>query len=286
MEFMEKSATVARRSLTPAALALALGLRAARQERRVGLREMAGQLGLDPASVCTMELGTRNARIENVMRILGFLRVNGEEYRRMVAIARVAAEPNWLEVGPVEYPALLMEYERTASGIVTWAPSVFPDLVQTPEYARAVLDTGMLTGDEIEQGVMIRLVRPDVLCGEKPTACTVLLGDAVLRNRFGGSVVMREQVRRVLDMVEANQVSVRIVPAADDGQASVPDPFAVYEFVDRAPIVGVGQDCLRAYLTEESQVDRYRAAQDRLSARVLGEEDSRALLTDVLTRLG
>ncbi|MFE0027015.1 Scr1 family TA system antitoxin-like transcriptional regulator [Amycolatopsis sp. NPDC059021] len=275
------------RRSTPVALTLGLGLRAAREERRIGVRALAAELGIEPATVSTMELATRTPSVEYVTRVLGFLAVKGPEYRRLVTLAQHTQLPNWIDPGPVEYPALLLEYERTASTLLAWAPRVVPDLVQTPDYARTVLDSGILTGDEIDQGLMMRLVRHDAaFAGDTPATVIVLLGERVLRHRVGGAGVLREQLRYLLALIDADSVAVRIVPAEPGGRPGPLSPFSLFRFPARDPVVGLCQDHLYAYLTEQAQVDRYTAVARQLLNRALEEQTSRARIAEAITALG
>ncbi|MFE0023608.1 helix-turn-helix domain-containing protein [Amycolatopsis sp. NPDC059021] len=269
----------------PAAIALGAGLRIAREHRGISLRAMATALGLEPATVSVLERAIRPPTVELTTRVLGFLAVHGDDYRRLRNLAQHVKDPNWTEPGPCEYPAPLLEYERTATTILTWAPKVLPDLVQTPDYARAVLDSGILTGDEIGQELMLRLVRQDALSGETPATLTILLSQEALTHRVVGPGVLHEQLRHLLTLIDTGQVAVRIVPADPHGQPSLLSPFSLLRFPHSTPAVTVCQDHIHAYFTEPSYVDRYENAADRLTQRALRERNSRAHISEALTNL-
>ncbi|MFD9961918.1 DUF5753 domain-containing protein [Amycolatopsis sp. NPDC058986] len=247
---------------------------------------MAAALGIAPATVSLMESATRTPTIEYTTRVLGFLAIQGGEYRRLLELARHAKDPNWSEPGPHEYPALLVEYERSAATILAWAPKVVPDMVQIPDYARTVLDSGILTGDEVDQGLMMRLVRRDVaLTRATPAAITILLADEVLAHHVGSAGVLYEQLRYLLTLIQNHQVKVRIVPADPKGRPGLLSPFSLFRFPQRDPVVGVCQDHLYAFLTEPADVTRCENAANRLTLRALNERSSRARLTRALAEL-
>ncbi|GAA4548102.1 DUF5753 domain-containing protein [Amycolatopsis samaneae] len=272
--------------LTPAAVALGLGLRAARTHREIGVRALATALDIEPAVVSTVELATRRPKIEYVIHVLGFLSVTGAEFHRLVELARHVTDPNWLESGPVEYPALRLEYEQAATTITEWAPVTVPEPVQTPDYARALLHAGMLTGDEVDGGVMLRLAR-SATPGTANTTYTVLLGDPALQHRFGTAFALREQLRHLLDLAGQRRIDVRVVPTAGDWHPTMIAPFAVYEFEKRLPLVTLAHHYADAYLTEQAPVARYRTSMEHLMAkRALGADDSRERITAALTSLG
>ncbi|MFD9962289.1 helix-turn-helix domain-containing protein [Amycolatopsis sp. NPDC058986] len=281
----EQNPVVREHRATPAAVALGLGLRAAREERGVRLRALAGVLGLEPATVSTIERATRTPSVEYVTRVLGFLAVKGNEYRRLMLLAQHLKMPNWVDPGPVEYPALLLEYERTATTMLTWAPRVVPDLVQTPDYARAVLDSEILTGDEVAQGLMMRLVRHEAaLAGDAPGAVTILLADNVLEHRVGGRGVLKGQLGHLLSLMEEGLVEVHIVPAEPAGQPGLLSPFTMFGFPTRIPVVGVCHDHFYAYVTEQSAIDRYQATAERLLERALDEPTTHARISEIIAK--
>ncbi|MFE0025513.1 Scr1 family TA system antitoxin-like transcriptional regulator [Amycolatopsis sp. NPDC059021] len=270
---------------TPAAIALGVGLRIAREHRGFGVRAMAAALGIAPAVVSLMELAVRPPTVELTSRVLGFLAVRGDDYRRLLNLARHVKDPNWTEPGPCEYPAPLLEYERTATTILAWAPKILPDIVQTPDYARAVLDSGILTGDEIGQELMLRLVRQDALSGDTPATLTIMLAEAALAHQVGGPAVWREQLRHLLTLIDTDQVAVRIVPADPHRRPGLLSPFSLLRFSRGSPVVTVCRDHIYTYLTESSYVDRYVNIAERLTQRALRERNSRAHISEALATL-
>ncbi|MFE0024948.1 helix-turn-helix domain-containing protein [Amycolatopsis sp. NPDC059021] len=262
---------------TPAAIALGLGLRAARTQRQVGVRALAAALDIEPATVSTVEHASRRPKVEFVVRVLGYLGVTGAEYRRLVELARHLADPNWLEPGP-GYPDIRLDCEQAAATITIWAPTTVPDALQTPGYARAVLDAGMLTPDEVDEGALLRLTRPDTA-----SRYTVLLGEPALHHRFCGAAVLHEQLRHLVGLIDDNRVAVQVAPTTDDWHPTLVAPFAVYEFEKRRPLVILGHHYADAYLTEQAPVTRYRDSAHHLATkRALSEGDSRDLIIEAL----
>ncbi|MFD9963989.1 helix-turn-helix transcriptional regulator [Amycolatopsis sp. NPDC058986] len=282
----DEEGVVRQKVVSPAAIELGLGLRAVRKERQVGVRELASGLGIEPSLVSLAELATRPPNVEYVSRVLGFLAVSGDEYRWLVKLAHRVKEPNWVVPGAVEYPELLLEYERTASTVVLWAPQVLPDLVQTPDYARSVLDSGILTGDEMGQCQMMRLVRRDAVFFENSRATiTLFLNAEVLVRRVGGVGVIREQLRELLSLMDDGRVVVRIMPTDPGGRPGLLSPFMLFGFHTRAPVVGICEDHLYAYLAEQVHVRRYRTFADRLARNALDERPSRVRIVEAITEL-
>ncbi|WP_083822397.1 helix-turn-helix domain-containing protein [Saccharopolyspora spinosa] len=84
---------------SPRARALAAGLRQARRDRGVSLRELAKHISSDASNLSKIELGKKVPTPELVARILGALHTPQEEYERILELARNASEPNGLTVG-------------------------------------------------------------------------------------------------------------------------------------------------------------------------------------------
>ncbi|QRP46745.1 helix-turn-helix transcriptional regulator [Amycolatopsis sp. FDAARGOS 1241] len=127
---------------TPRARALGFSLRAAREERRMALRELARMARISPGHLHNWETGLRVPKESEVGLLAGCLRMTVEERDRLGELARNAREPNWLESvvpGAPNEAAVYAECERTASAMFNWQPLLIPGLLQTGDYVRASL---------------------------------------------------------------------------------------------------------------------------------------------------
>lgn len=148
---------------SPRARALAAALRKTREEAGLSLRALAHRLKLDQSYLSRVENGKRVPSVETTARILGALQSSPDEFERILELARNAAEPNWLTVGVPGIPQQLagvVECERAATAIITWHPCLIPGLLQTADYARAIVSASArvnkLPSHEIESRVMIK----------------------------------------------------------------------------------------------------------------------------------
>ena len=111
-------------------------------------------------------------------------------------------------------PAGFPEYadaEAEAGMIRTYQNFVFHGLLQTPEYARAVLAAGEQP-NKLEKLINTRLERQEILEREEPPLIIALLDASTLRRPFGGREVMRAQLERLLELAELPHVQIHIVP--------------------------------------------------------------------------
>lgn len=140
------------------ARALGAELRECRDNSGLSVRALAQKLGIAHVRVSRYEGGTSVPDAEEVASYLTAVGVNGTARQRLVQLAREVGEPNWLTTGVSgiqQELTTLIEFERTATDITDVSPLLVPGLLQTSDYARALM-TDMPLG-EVEKRVMLRL---------------------------------------------------------------------------------------------------------------------------------
>lgn len=273
---------------TPRARALAAALREARTSRGIGQRELARLLGMTHPLLSHWERGMRLPRVEDVASILACLRVTGAEKEQILDLARNAGESNWLTASMPGIPHAvtgLVECERTAATIIEWSPALVPGLLQTGEYARAIFDRGTLPPEEVEPRMMIRLARQNVLFRRTPPQYLALIGEAALRQGIGSPEVVAHQLRHLLEVAKLKTLSLQIVPVGCGWHAGLAGPFMIYDFMDLPSIVFLEHHRGSAFLYDEGHVVDYQAAATTVRGLAMSEEDSLALLSDVIAEL-
>ncbi len=252
------------------------------------MRELARLAGVVAQDLSHWESGTRVPKIEQVALLLGALRVEPVERKRLLELARNAREPNWLEHSiPGISPKLsaFIEYERTASAIFAWEPLLIPGLLQTPDYVRTILAAAGRPRAEEELRIKVRLMRQEVLTGRNPSPYTALLAETALRQRRGGAEIMAPQLRHLAELAGRRNISLRVLPDTEEFHPGLNGSFVIFDFADLPPIVFLEQYRGSAYLYDEQQVADYRAAQRAMVALALSEQDSGALIGQVIADL-
>lgn len=269
---------------TPRARALAAALRSARENAGVGQRELARQLGMKHPQISYWERGQRLPKLEDVAGILACLGVVGAERGRILEIARNATEHNWLTAGtPGMSPGLagVLDCEKTARAITDWSLSVVPGLLQTSDYARAIMVAADLPSSEIEPRVMMRMARRDVLTRRTPAELTALVGEDALREVIGSDDITADQLRHLLTLSEMSTVTLRVVPARCGWHPGLCGPFVIYDFDDTPSIVHLEHYRSSAFLYEAPDVADYRVAAARVRELALAPEDSTTLIAQI-----
>lgn len=201
---------------TPRALTLSAALRVARESANVGVRELARRLSISHTQISLWEHGHRVPKLEDTAMILAALRVEPEDRERILDLARKLDEPNWLTTGIAGLPqklAGLAECDRAASSRVEWAPMSVPGLLQTSDYARAMMTAAGLSSCEAEKRVMVRINRREVLTTrDDPLKFESLISEAVLHEPLDSDDIMADQLRHMIEMTKRPNVTIRVIP--------------------------------------------------------------------------
>ncbi|NHD18119.1 MULTISPECIES: helix-turn-helix transcriptional regulator [unclassified Actinopolyspora] len=268
---------------TPRARALGAELRQAREERGVGVRELARRLGTDHSKISRYESGvSATPSPEYVASVLTALGVSESERERLASVARGANEATWVSTGvPGAQHELttLIEFERDASQVVEVSTMVLPGLLQTSDYARAVM-TGASNND-VEARVALRLGRREVLTRGNGPHFTALILETALRTPIGGRGVLAEQLRQIADMAAWPNVTVQVIPSdIETWHPAHVGAFILFEFPKSKPIVHIEQYSSAVFLHEPEDGQAYQEAVGRLRQLAMSPAES----TEIITR--
>jgi transcriptional regulator with XRE-family HTH domain len=163
----------------------------------------------------------------------------------------------------------LRALEEAAQLIRTYAVQFVPGLLQTEEYARAVILQGWpgLHPDEVERRVAVRMSRQKLLTREHPPRYWAILDEAALRRPMGGRDVLVQQVEWLIDLIAELNITVQVVPFQYGGHAPDGGTFTIM----RLPETDLPDVVYMEYLTGEhfidkpEEVSRYATVMERLS---------------------
>jgi len=135
------------------------------------------------------------------------------------------------------YPAFfapVIPFERDALRIHGWELGAVPGLLQTEDYARALIRSGrpMDSSEEIDRLVAARIERQEVINGENPPLLWYVLDESVVRHVVGGRTVMGAQLDRLLEVSGVPGVVLQVLPFAADNHAGADGPISLYEFAE------------------------------------------------------
>jgi transcriptional regulator with XRE-family HTH domain len=158
--------------------------------------------------------------------------------------ARHRAYPGWFDRWP--------DFEAQAVTLRWFELITVPGLLQTPEYARAVLRTRVnTTDDEIEDMVEARMARQPVLTRDKPPTLWAVIAEPVLRCPVGGTHVMREQLDKLVEASRLSNVIIQVVPTAQGAHEGFRGPFIIADFTDH-PSVAYQDTAVRGMIVDDA----------------------------------
>jgi hypothetical protein len=200
-------------------------------------------------------------------------------------LAREAREQGWW----TQYDDLKLDpyigLEQVAKSITTYTMYYIPALLQTEEYARAII-TGIaqkISSEILQQRVEARLRRQQLLSDDNRPRYRVLLDEAVLHRTVGGPTVMAAQLEKVLQTERQGQVTIQVIPFSIGAHASADVHFVLLEFAeesDLSPVVFIEGLRTNQYLERKDDITRYREAIELLRDSALSPRDSIQLVDE------
>jgi len=204
------------------------------------LREQAGltgdqaadELGWSPSKISRIENARSGVSVSDTRKLLELYEVSDAHQGELVSLSREASRKGWWETYS-ELPDDLIEFigmEAEATSAWNWEPQVIPGLLQTQDYARAVVGAwsqwATVTPAAVERRVEARLKRQQRLEGEDPLRLWAVMDESAFSRRFGDNVVMRGQLQHLIDISQRGNISVRVLSL--DGKQPVGTGAFVY----------------------------------------------------------
>ncbi|MGW0812344.1 helix-turn-helix domain-containing protein [Streptomyces viridiviolaceus] len=164
-----------------------------------------------------------------------------------------------------------MEYSERAVAIRQYAAHVVPGLLQTEDYARAVLSLDALLDSEeqLEERVTARMGRQERLSSPDRPELWVILDEAVLRRPIGGNAVMVKQLARLLDAAAERHITVQVLPFDSGGHEAMGGSLTILTLPDGAEVAYTEGADYGQLIEEPAHVSRYKVIYDRLRAAAL-----------------
>jgi transcriptional regulator with XRE-family HTH domain len=238
-----------------------LGDRIGYSGAQVGAVETARRMpGEDFTQRCDAELGTGGALARLLDQLKGFLRNQ--------------AYPAWFRGWP--------NVEREAATLRWWEPMVVPGLLQTREYAHAILGVQPgITEDRLEELVAARMDRQTVLGGEPPPFLWCLLDEGVLHRCVGSPKVTCDQLGHLIEMSGLAQVTVQVVPYSVGAHPGMLGTFVIAGFGDAPSIVYLDTAAAGQIVETAGVVDQVALAWEALRSEALPRAASRDLIAKI-----
>jgi transcriptional regulator with XRE-family HTH domain len=249
--------------------------------------DMAELLGCSPSKVSRLLSGKRATSKEDVAAFLALCGVVGNTRKELLALTGNAYEKVWWQdYGarlPVYNPALA-DNEAIAVRITCYADTVVPDLLQVPDYTRALLAAQPSIPDgEIDERIDETHRRQRILDHEfGPPDLRLILSDYALTRTGAGRAVMSDQAHHLLRLAVRPGITLRVLP--DEAEVGDIKPFTLLEFTQHQPAVYLEDTTWTAFLEQPETITAYRTTLDALDQLALNKADSRDRIADIAQR--
>ncbi|MFI0357479.1 Scr1 family TA system antitoxin-like transcriptional regulator [Actinomadura sp. 9N407] len=243
---------------------LAFDLRRYRECRGMTQLDVAKIINVTKQQVHNLESGIRKPN-KSQTQLLDLAWDTGGHFTRLRKFAEAGHDPHWFRT--------FVQYEARAKIIKTYTLSVVHGLLQTPDYARALLVAGGL--QNVDVAVEARMARQEVLA--QAPDIWALINEAVLDQPVGGPAVMRAQLAHLLEFSRRPNAWVRVVPRRVGAHMGLDGSFTVIstrsETVTYLEAFGGGR-----LAQETAEVEEFALRFDRIGADAMSRADSRTLI--------
>jgi transcriptional regulator with XRE-family HTH domain len=253
-----------------------LGKRLQDLRERAGLKrdEAARLLHVASATVRRMEMAEVAFKIPYVQLLLTAYGVVDGEAEAFLALAEESNKPGWWQryhdILP-DWFSMYVSLEGAASLIRSYEPHFVPGLLQTEEYARAVLHSGAIgqtKPEDIERHVALRMQRQTLLTRENAPRLWIIMDETALLRPVGDADLMRGQIDRLLEAMKLPHVTIQIAQFASGPHPGTYGPFVLFRFpVSELPDMVYCEYLTGAvYLDSRVEVATHLEVMDRMAA--------------------
>ncbi|MGQ0837828.1 helix-turn-helix domain-containing protein [Actinokineospora sp.] len=252
---------------TPRDRALGAELRAIREQAGLSLTQVGDAIQWNNSTLSRLERGQRHISPEAVMGLSVVYQLPAERRDELVARAKEPATLGWWDRPPAGVPSelgALASYEHEAVRMANWSPGIIPGLLQTAQYAEAILREREVPEHDIHPRLRARRQRQELL-NRRHVDYTALIGMAAIQNQLCGAQDFGAQLRHLARMSRHEGVTVRIV---EEPTALAMSGWYLMDFENTGSVVLVEHYDSSTFLFDE-ETDPYVAAKRRLQARAL-----------------
>lgn len=265
-------------------------LRRLRKQAGLTSDEAAKRLGISQSKISRMENGQAGLHADEVAALLGVYHTDAGNRERLLGLVREAEQSGLVAMHgenlPEQWQALI-DWESRAAALRNYEPLGVPGLLQTSDYARAIIqgtEINQLTDTKLDERVSARLGRQGILSRALPPELHVVLHEPVLHLPVGSREVMAGQLRALLEFARRPRVTIQVVPMIAGPHPGLEGPFVVLDFAADPTLVYLENRAVSIFLEDERQIESYRLAWRAILAKALPERRSLEVIAAELAR--
>jgi transcriptional regulator with XRE-family HTH domain len=262
-------------------------LRERRADHGLTAEEVTGRLLFSPTKLSRIENGQSGASPRDIRDLCDLYEVTDPGQREhLMTLAREGKQRGWWQDYDLPY-ATFVGLEAEAVSINVYQSGVLPGLLQTEEYARAMLraEVPPFSPQKLEQLLQARLTRQALLAQSAGPDYHAILDEATLHRRVGGPAVMSAQLERIRESAQRPNVTVQVISFETGAHPAMESVFSILNFEQPlvSDIVYVEGLVGNIYLERPTDLERYRTIFSHLRTIALNPSDSISLLTRIAT---
>src|SRR5690606_31643410 len=277
-------------------------LRQARDAAGLTQEQVAEAMEWSLSKVIRIETGAVSVSTSDLRQLLQLYGVvDQQQVAELVELARIGRrKPWWARYRDVVPPAYLayVGLEDEAAAIRCFTPQGMPGLLQTEEFARALIDASLnlqevgegaevwplrIGSSHAEEAVALRMTRQrEVLGRQVPPDLTAVLDEAVLRREIGGAEVLRNQLLHLVGLGSNPHITIRVLPFTAN-VLNILSPFIILEFPDPhdSDVVFAESSFEQTLIDDPAVVATYRRVFRIVEAAALPEDASLELIAKI-----
>jgi transcriptional regulator with XRE-family HTH domain len=273
----------------PTVLRILLGtqLRRLREARGISAQAAAKAIRGSESKISRIELGrnaVREVDIADLLNLYGITDV--AEREQLLTLASQANQQGWWHRYQDVLPNWFQSYiglEESAESIRSFDTQFVPGLLQTEDYAIAVIQLGAFSAEETDRLVYLRKERQRRFASGS-LRLWAIIDEVALRRPVGSVRLMRAQLEHLLDISVRPGLTLQVTPFLTGASYAAPGSFSILSFAtDELPdVVYLEQLTSAMYLDKRADVDRYAQAMDQIRASSYTQEQTKELIRTML----
>ncbi|MCM2391766.1 helix-turn-helix domain-containing protein [Streptomyces sp. CWNU-1] len=264
-------------------------MRRLREAMGLTLDDVQARTPINSVKASRIETARTGVKADDLSTLLDIYGVTDESKRGMLhSLARDGARRGWWQTyRDIISPAYadLISLEADARNLRTFQTTLVPGLLQTSAYARSTITAINMTSapEMVNALVEVRMARQSVLTRPEPLEVWAIIHEAALRPHMADRAVMRDQLRRLLELGELPHVSIQVLPLTSSPHPGMAGPCTIIGFPESADLDVVLVEHLTSalYVEDTAEVSIYCSAFERLRAAALPVDTS----ADLIVRL-
>ena len=236
-------------------------LRRLREAAGTTIDQVAERLNCSASKISRIETGQSGVSSREVRDILAAYEVEGELAEWLVEMAREAKQRGWWQLYGTVLTSAYVGLEAAAAELRSFEPLVIPGLLQTEEYARAMVLAGWpdMSTEEVEQRIRVRMKRQSLLFQDDPLQLSIILDEAALRRPVGGIDAMRRQLDKLVNAAGLPHVTLQVLPLSAGAHGGMDGAFTILLFEEQANqnLVFAANGAGGLFLEKDDEIERY-----------------------------